>query len=133
MALSVVVGNLAALAQKEAKRLLAYSSIAHAGYMALALYTGNAQALGFYLLTYVLATGLAFAVLSQISPDRVPLEALRGLYRKDPLLGLAFLVAMLSLLGLPPLAGFWGKYLAFAEAARAGAWGSWSWPSSPAP
>ena len=123
VALSVVVGNLAALAQKEAKRLLAYSSIAHAGYMALALYTGNAQALGFYLLTYVLATGLAFAVLSQISPDRVPLEALRGLYRKDPLLGLAFLVAMLSLLGLPPLAGFWGKYLAFAEAARAGAWG----------
>ncbi len=123
VALSVVVGNLAALAQKEAKRLLAYSSIAHAGYMALALYTGNAQALGFYLLTYVLATGLAFAVLSQISPDRVPLEALRGLYRKDPLLGLAFLVAMFSLLGLPPLAGFWGKYLAFAEAARAGAWG----------
>ncbi|MCS6867474.1 NADH-quinone oxidoreductase subunit N [Thermus sp.] len=123
IALSVLVGNLAALAQKEAKRLLAYSSIAHAGYMALALYTGNAQALGFYLLTYVLATGLAFAVLSELSPDRIPLEGLRGLFHRDPLLGLALLVAALSLLGLPPLAGFWGKYLVFTEAAKAGQWG----------
>ncbi len=123
IALSVVLGNLAALGQKEAKRLLAYSSIAHAGYMALALYTGNAQALGFYLLTYVLGTGLAFAVLSEISPDHVPLERLRGLFHRDPLLGLALFLSALSLLGLPPLAGFWGKYLVFAEAAQAGQWG----------
>ncbi|GAA6756526.1 NADH-quinone oxidoreductase subunit N [Thermus thalpophilus] len=123
IALSVLLGNLAALSQKEAKRLLAYSSIAHAGYMALALYTGNAQALGFYLLTYVLATGLAFAVLSEVSPDQVPLESLKGLFHKDPLLGLGLFVAALSLLGLPPLAGFWGKYLVFTEAARAGQWG----------
>ncbi|GAA6750355.1 NADH-quinone oxidoreductase subunit N [Thermus antranikianii] len=123
IALSVLLGNLAALGQKEAKRLLAYSSIAHAGYMALALYTGNLQALGFYLLTYVLATGLAFAVLSEISPDRVPLERVKGLFHQDPLLGLGLLVSSLSLLGLPPLAGFWGKYLVFSEAAKAGAWG----------
>lgn len=123
IALSVLLGNLAALAQKEAKRLLAYSSIAHAGYMALALYTGSTEALGFYLLTYVLATGLAFAVLSEISPDRVPLERLKGLFQKDPFLGLALFLAALSLLGLPPLAGFWGKYLVFSEAAKAGQWG----------
>ncbi|WP_038055948.1 NADH-quinone oxidoreductase subunit N [Thermus amyloliquefaciens] len=123
IALSVVLGNLAALGQKEAKRLLAYSSIAHAGYMALALYTGNAQALGFYLLTYVLATGLAFAVLSEISPDQVPLERIKGLFHQDPLLGLGLFVSSLSLLGLPPLAGFWGKYLVFSEAAKAGQWG----------
>ncbi|TBH21371.1 NADH-quinone oxidoreductase subunit N [Thermus thermamylovorans] len=123
IALSVLIGNLAALLQKEAKRLLAYSSIAHAGYMALALYTGSLEALGFYLLTYVLATGLAFAVLSEVSPDRVPLESLRGLFHRDPLLGLALFVAALSLLGLPPLAGFWGKYLVFLEAAQAGQWG----------
>ncbi|WP_105317060.1 NADH-quinone oxidoreductase subunit N [Thermus tenuipuniceus] len=123
IALSVLIGNLAALAQKEAKRLLAYSSIAHAGYMALALYTGNLQALGFYLLTYVLATGLAFAVLSEVSPDRVPLDHLKGLFHRDPLLGLALFVAALSLLGLPPLGGFWGKYLVFTEAARVGQWG----------
>lgn len=123
IALSVVLGNLAALSQREAKRLLAYSSIAHAGYMALALYTGNATALGFYLLTYVLATGLAFAVLSEVSPDRVPLERLKGLFHRDPLLGLGLFVASLSLLGLPPLAGFWGKYLVFTEAAKAGQWG----------
>ncbi|WP_114313812.1 NADH-quinone oxidoreductase subunit N [Thermus caldifontis] len=121
--LSVILGNLAALGQKEAKRLLAYSSIAHAGYMALALYTGNAQALGFYLLTYVLASGLAFAVLSEVSPDRVPLERIKGLFHQDPLLGLALFVSSLSLLGLPPLAGFWGKYLVFSEAAKAGQWG----------
>lgn len=123
IALSVLIGNLAALTQKEAKRLLAYSSIAHAGYMALALYTGNLEALGFYLLTYVLATGLAFAVLSEVSPDRVPLERLKGLFHRDPLLGLALFVAALSLLGLPPLGGFWGKYLVFTEAAKAGQWG----------
>jgi NADH-quinone oxidoreductase subunit N len=62
-------------------------------------------------------------VLSEISPGRVPLERLKGLFHKDPLLGLALFVSSLSLLGLPPLAGFWGKYLVFTEAARAGAWG----------
>ncbi len=121
--LSVVLGNLAALAQKEAKRLLAYSSIAHAGYMALALLTGNAQALGFYLLTYLLGTGLAFFVLSQLDLGRVPLERLRGLFWREPLLGFGLGLALLSLLGVPPLAGFWGKYLVFLEAARAGAYG----------
>ncbi len=62
-------------------------------------------------------------MLSELSPDQVPLEALRGLFHRDPLLGLALFLAALSLLGLPPLAGFWGKYLVFTEAAKAGQWG----------
>lgn len=123
IALSVLWGNLAALGQKEAKRLLAYSSIAHAGYMALGLYTGAAQAVAFYLLTYVLATGLAFAVLSQVSEDEVPLSGLKGLFQKEPVLGLGLSLSALSLLGLPPFPGFWGKYLVFLEAAKAGAYG----------
>lgn len=123
IALSVLWGNLGALGQKEAKRLLAYSSIAHAGYMALGLYTGTAQAVAFYLLTYVLATGLAFAVLSQVSEDEVPLTSLKGLFQKEPVLGLGLSLSALSLLGLPPFPGFWGKYLVFLEAAKAGAYG----------
>lgn len=123
IALSVLWGNLGALGQKEAKRLLAYSSIAHAGYMALGLYTGAAQAVAFYLLTYVLATGLAFAVLSQVSEDEVPLTSLKGLFQKEPVLGLGLSLSALSLLGLPPFPGFWGKYLVFLEAAKAGAYG----------
>ncbi|MCH1928502.1 hypothetical protein L6232_27280, partial [Shewanella sp. C31] len=75
---------------------LAYASLAHAGDLALALSTGRLEALGFYLLTYVLATGLAFAVLAEVSPDRVPLERLKGLFHRDPLLGLALFVAALS-------------------------------------
>jgi NADH-quinone oxidoreductase subunit N len=123
IALSVLWGNLAALGQKEAKRLLAYSSIAHAGYMALGLYTGAAQAVTFYLLAYVLATGLAFAALSLISEEEVPLEGLRGLFQREPVLALALGFAALSLLGLPPFPGFWGKYLVFLEAAKAGQYG----------
>ncbi|MGQ9691979.1 MAG: NADH-quinone oxidoreductase subunit N [Thermaceae bacterium] len=123
IALSVLWGNLAALGQKEAKRLLAYSSIAHAGYMALGLFTGNAQAVAFYLLAYVLATGLAFSVLSLLSEEEIPLEALKGLFWKEPTLALALSFSALSLLGLPPFPGFWGKYLVFLEAAKAGQYG----------
>lgn len=119
--LTVVFGNLGALAQQEAKRLLAYSSIAHAGYLALALFGPSAgPALSFYLLSYALATGVALAVLATLSNQEVPFERLNGLWKRQPLLGGALVVALLSLAGLPPLAGFWGKYLVFLEAARAG-------------
>ncbi len=120
--LTVVYGNLAALAQGEAKRLLAYSSIAHAGYIALALFGPSpAPAVGYYLLAYLLSTGLAFAVLTQVDAgEGVPFAALQGLIRKSPMLAGMLLLALLSLAGLPPLVGFWGKYLVFVEAARAG-------------
>lgn len=124
VALTVLIGNLGALAQNEAKRLLAYSSIAHAGYTALALFSPTgAPAVGFYLLTYLLGTGLAFAVLQQVSERDVPYAALRGLIYRKPLLGVALGLALFSLAGLPPLVGFWGKYLVFLEAAKAGQYG----------
>jgi NADH-quinone oxidoreductase subunit N len=124
IALTVIFGNLGALAQREGKRLLAYSSIAHAGYVGLGLYSGTGTAaIGFYLLTYALSTGLAFAVLAAISQGDVPYERLRGLLYRKPLLGVAMGVGLFSLAGLPPFAGFWGKLLVFLEAARAQQWG----------
>ncbi|GIW30305.1 MAG: NADH-quinone oxidoreductase subunit 14 [Meiothermus sp.] len=124
IALSTLFGNLGALSQTEAKRLFAYSSIANAGYIGLGLFGPTGQAtIPFYLLTYGLATGLIFAVLSMLSNQEVPLERLRGLWYRKPLLGGALGLGILSVLGLPPLAGFWAKYLVFQEAARAGFYG----------
>ncbi len=123
--LTVFFGNLAALAQGEAKRLLAYSSVAHAGYIALALFGPDpAPAVGYYLLAYALSTGLAFAVLAQVDGGRgVPFGEVRGLVRRSPMLAGMLLLALFSLAGLPPLVGFWGKYLAFVQAARGGQYG----------
>jgi len=120
--LTVFWGNLTAMVQGEAKRMLAYSSVAHAGYIAVALFGPNpAPAMGFYLLAYALSTGLAFAVLAELDDGQgVKLDSLAGLWGRSPLLGLGWTVALLSLAGLPPLVGFWGKYLVFVEAARGG-------------
>ncbi|MDX2005149.1 MAG: NADH-quinone oxidoreductase subunit N [Meiothermus sp.] len=121
IALTTIFGNLGALAQTEAKRLFAYSSIANAGYIALGLYGPTGQAsVPFYLLTYGLGTGIIFAVLAMLSNQDVPLERLKGLWYRKPLMAGAMGLSILSLLGLPPLAGFWGKYLVFQEAAQAG-------------
>jgi len=123
--LTVFFGNLAALAQREAKRLLAYSSIAHAGYIALALFGPNpAPAVGYYLLAYALSTGLAFAVLAQVDGgEGVSFDRVQGLVRRSPMLAGMLLLALFSLAGLPPLVGFWGKYLAFVQAAQGGQYG----------
>ncbi len=123
--LTVFFGNLAALAQREAKRLLAYSSIAHAGYIALALFGPNpAPAVGYYLLAYALSTGLAFAVLAQVDEgEGVPFDGVQGLVQRSPMLAGMLLLALFSLAGLPPLVGFWGKYLAFVQAAQGGQYG----------
>ncbi|MER3480389.1 MAG: proton-translocating NADH-quinone oxidoreductase chain N [Meiothermus sp.] len=122
--LTLVLGNLGALAQTEAKRLLAYSSIAHAGYVGVGLFSATGgPAISFYLLTYLLGTGLAFAVLSAISNGNVPYHRLRGLLGRDRLLGVGFGLALLSLAGLPPFPGFWGKLLVFLEGAKAGQYG----------
>lgn len=103
VALSTLFGNLGALAQTEAKRLFAYSSIANAGYIGLGLFGPTGQAtIPFYLLTYALATGLIFAVLSMLSNQEVPLERLRGLWYRKPLLGGALGLGILSLLGAAP-------------------------------
>jgi NADH-quinone oxidoreductase subunit N len=130
---SIVLGNLAALVQSSVRRLLAYSAIAHAGYMLLgiAAYTPrNSAAVLYYALTYALTTVGAFGVIAIVErgtgSDR--LDAFAGLSRRNPLLAGTMLVFLLSLAGIPPLVGFWAKFNLFAavlNAASASHWALW--------
>lgn len=124
-AVSMVFGNLAALAQVSVKRLLAYSAIAHAGYLLLAIVANSSQGMDsllYYVFVYGLATMGAFGVVSVVEQkaggDR--LSDFAGLSRRAPVLSLCLLVFMLSLAGIPPLAGFFGKFYVFAAAAESG-------------
>lgn len=125
-AVTVTLGNLAAFGQTNLKRLLAYSTIAHAGYMLLAVATvtpsGVASVL-YYLVAYLLMNLGAFAVVAFVrnATRSEQLSAYRGLVQRSPLLAVAMTVFLLALLGLPPLAGFAGKFQVFEalyEAAR---------------
>jgi NADH-quinone oxidoreductase subunit N len=122
-ALSMVVGNLAAIAQTSVRRLLAYSAIGHAGYMLLGLIAHTPMgtaALLYYVITYALATLGAFGALGSLEAEGVDKIAdLAGLYRRAPGLSLCMLVFLLSLAGIPPLAGFFGKFYIFAAALQA--------------
>ncbi len=120
-ALSMVLGNLGALAQRSVKRLLAYSAVAHSGYATLGILAHSEQgilALLFYVGTYGIATLGAFGVLAVLEGDSgdVTFEDLRGLAGRAPWLGFCLLVFVLSLAGIPPLAGFFGKFYLFAAA-----------------
>ena len=119
-ALSLIYGNLAALPQTNVKRLLAYSSIAHSGYLLVAVVSFSGRAVAFYLVAYLLMTLLSFAVLvlvSQGGGDQ--LENFAGLSQRSPFLAFAMLVAMASLAGVPFTAGFLGKFLVFDAAVSA--------------
>jgi NADH-quinone oxidoreductase subunit N len=118
---SMVFGNLAALAQTSVRRLLAYSAIAHAGYILLALAyfshsTLSTNAVLYYILTYGLTTVGAFGAVSVVEritgSDRM--DAFLGLYRRNGMLAGVMLVLFLSLAGIPPLVGFWAKFNLFA-------------------
>ncbi len=124
-AITMIAGNLIALSQQNFKRLLAYSGISHAGYMLLAilsLKTNSSSALFFYGASYILATIGAFAVAIPVfaSRDNESLDAFNGLGKKNPLMAVLLTMSMLSLAGIPPLAGFLGKYYIFSEAIKNG-------------
>jgi len=116
---SLTLGNFAALTQTNVKRMLAYSSISHVGYILLGLVAGNETGLvgiAYYLMVYVFMTIGAFAVLIVLQRRGLAgdeLDDLNGLYRRSPMSALLFLIFMLSLAGIPPLAGFMGKYFIF--------------------
>ena len=119
---SLTVGNLAAITQTNVKRMLAYSSISHVGYILLGIVAAASSPLGFvtgmkgvafYLFVYAFMTIGAFAVLIALQRQGIigdELDDLNGLYRRSPLSALVLLIFMLSLAGIPPLAGFVGKY-----------------------
>jgi NADH-quinone oxidoreductase subunit N len=113
-ALTLIYGNLAALPQNNLKRLLAYSSIAHAGYLLIGVACIDGRAVTFYLVAYLLMTLLSFAVLvviSQQAGDEI--ADFDGLAKRSPFLAFAMLIAMASLAGVPLTAGFFGKFLIF--------------------
>jgi NADH-quinone oxidoreductase subunit N len=117
-AASMVLGNVAAIVQTNVKRLLAYSAIAHAGYALLALTADNRHALSallFYSITYAFTVLGAFAVVGVVETGgrRASLADFAGLSHRAPLLSFCMLVFMLSLAGIPPLSGFFGKFYIF--------------------
>jgi NADH-quinone oxidoreductase subunit N len=126
---SLAWGNLAALVQRNVKRLLAYSSIAHAGFLLMAVASNNTlggKALLFYLIPYAAASLGAFAVVAARERElRAPvtLDNLAGLGWERPLLGVAMWAFMLSFAGLPPTGGFVGKFYVFSAAYDRG----WTW------
>lgn len=126
--LTMTYGNFAALAQRNIKRMLAYSSIAHTGYLLVGLTalirakSTGAEGILFYLLAYTFMNVGAFAVVAYMAKKdetAFDLESYNGLGKRAPLLALAMTMFMFSLAGIPPLAGFFGKFYVFSAAIKA--------------
>ncbi len=123
--LTMTLGNVAALAQKDVKRMLAYSSIAHAGYLLVGVAAGTQEGVSsvlFYLLVYAFMNIGAFAVvgvLEQKNAVGTKLSEYAGLATRNPWLAAVMAVFLFSLTGFPPLAGFWGKFYLFRAAVNA--------------
>jgi NADH-quinone oxidoreductase subunit N len=126
---SLAIGNLAALVQRSVKRMLAYSSISHAGFMLIPIAASNAlggRALLYYLIPYGAMSVGAFAVVAARERELaapVTLDNLAGMGWERPMLGIAMAVFMFGFAGLPPTGGFVGKFYAFSAAYRHG----WTW------
>lgn len=122
--ITMLAGNLIALLQKDLKRLLAYSSISHAGYILIGVASGNQlgiKAAMYYLLVYLFTNLAAFGVAHIIETKNgsSQISELSGLIKKSPILAFSFLIAMLSLAGIPPFGGFVSKIFIFAAAMQA--------------
>ncbi len=122
---TMTVGNISALAQRNVKRMLAYSSIAHAGYLLVGFTAGGdlgSSGILFYLLAYAFMSLGAFGVLSYLARDEedFDLERFSGLAYKRPLLALVMSVFLFSMAGIPPTAGFVGKFYLFSSAVKKG-------------
>ena len=127
--LTLLIGNVGAVAQTSIKRMLAYSSISHAGYLLIALVAYNGQLEGasangilFYSLAYSVATVAAFGVVKLVADarQREDYNGLNGLAKTNPLLAFSLTVSMLSLAGIPLTGGFFGKFFVFAAAVENG-------------
>ena len=123
--ITILYGNLCALPQRNLKRLLGYSSIAHAGYLLLgvaALSVSGQAALLYYLAGYLFTVVAAFLVICVVMRhlDNEDISALAGLNQRSPLLAVTMTLAMVSLAGIPPMAGFFGKFLLLKAVIQAG-------------
>lgn len=116
--LTMTVGNLGALMQDNFKRLLAYSSISHAGYLLMgvvSLQYGSVSSMLYYLTAYSIASIIAFTIFMLVSEQKASekVSVFNGLAKRKPLLAFAMTISLLSMAGIPPLAGFFGKYFLF--------------------
>ena len=122
---SMTVGNLAAIVQKDIKRLLAYSTVAHAGYVLIGILSMNAAGYAsvvFYALALLIMKFTVFLVVIKVADDgqNIEINQLAGLYRRSPMLAMALMISIFSLAGIPPTVGFTGKFLVFAAAMQEG-------------
>lgn len=122
---TILLGNITAVMQNESKRMLAWSSVSHAGYLLipiLALNELSSSAIFYYSAAYSIASITAFAVLIGLSKfqNDLPLDQYKGLAKNNPIMTTALVVSMFSLAGIPPLAGFFGKYFVFLTAMESG-------------
>jgi len=119
-AVTILVGNITAVYQNNIKRMLAYSSIAHAGYMLMSVLAMNDYSQGsllYYTLAYSLSSLAAFTILVLVSNGgNETADSFKGLMSKNPMLAFVTLISLLSLAGIPPLAGFFAKYYIFSAA-----------------
>jgi NADH-quinone oxidoreductase subunit N len=125
---SMLLGSLGAIGQRNIKRLMAYSSIGHMGYVLVGLSAGTAAGVRgvlIYLVAYMFMNAGTFACIIAMRRRGRALEQiadLSGLGHTDPLMALAFAIFMFSMAGIPPFVGFWAKYFVFAAAVQAGLW-----------
>jgi len=122
---SMTLGNLAAVVQKDLKRLLAYSSIAHAGYVLIGILSMNADGYAgaiFYALSLLMMKFTCFLVVVKVADDgrNLDIEHLAGLHRRSPILAMALMLSLFGLAGIPPTIGFTGKLLIFTAAMQKG-------------
>lgn len=123
--ITITVGNIFAIRQKNLKRFLAFSSISQAGYIMLGLMSGTAAGMGsmiYYILVYLFTNLCAFGVISNIEgkTGKVGMDDYNGLYETNPKMAVVMMLSMFSLGGIPPFAGFFSKFFIFASAAEAG-------------
>ena len=125
---SMTFGNFAALVQDDIKRLLAYSSIAHAGYMMIGILCGNQlgkAAVIYYIAGYVLMNMACFMVIYHVAPrgENITFADLKGLYRRSPILAFTLAAGAFGMAGIPPTVGFTGKFVIFTAALEKGFYG----------
>lgn len=121
--LSMTFGNLSALVQNDIKRLMAYSSIAHAGYLMVGIAAGNNEglmAVGYYITAYLILNIACFYVVYHLAPlsNNITFRDIQGLHKRSPILAATLAVGAIGLAGIPPTAGFMGKLLVFVSAIK---------------
>jgi NADH-quinone oxidoreductase subunit N len=122
---TIIIGNLFAIRQKDIKRFFAFSSISQAGYIMLGIMSGTEQGMTatvYYVLVYLFSNLAAFGVITAVENQsgRTDIAAYNGLYKSNPKLAFVMMIAVFSLAGIPPLAGFMSKFFIFAAAAAKG-------------